>query len=104
MRANYAASLKQFGVLVSDMDSSATTNGIEHHCKVDNQSECSYTCRYSVYEESTDVALAKNDLFQMCLNLVKKIQNVNCEDKFYALATSRVPSRDNLDQQNSSKE
>lgn len=36
-------------------------------------------------EDEAALVPTRADLFQMCLNLVKKIQNINCEDKFYCL-------------------
>ena len=69
--------------------------------KNENSSECKHSCRYTVVDgnvSESGFALQKTDLFQLCLNLVKKIQNINCEDKFYCLS-SRLPSQDTINQE-----
>ena len=41
--------------------------------------------------------MQRNDLFHLCLNLVKKIQNVNCQDKFYSLKTQETEASASID-------
>ena len=51
-----------------------------------------YTCKYQLTEidkvknenfNSNDQATSRKELFQMCLDLLKKIKNMNFQDKFY---------------------
>ena len=88
IQADYASSQKQ---LVFDVH--AFTQA-ENPKKVQGRTECFHSCRYKI--SSTDSAstagagttaksctLSRKDLFQMCLDLLKKIQNLNCADKFF---------------------
>ena len=88
IQADYASSQKQ---LVFNVH--AFTQA-ENPKKVQGRTECFHSCRYKISPtDPTGTAgtgpalqpctLSRKDLFQMCLDLLKKIQNLNCADKFF---------------------
>ena len=63
----------------------------ENPRKVQGKSECFHSCRYKIQAPDnigSRSILSRKDLFQMCLDLLKKIQNLNTADKFFQETTT----------------
>ena len=96
METDYASQPKHFSVAIASIPDDSGLDTTLASRKVDNERLSRHSCRYSVTSEQQP--LKRSDVFQLCLNLVKKIQNINCEDKFYCLS---IPSQETSDQNNS---
>ena len=72
MVANYASQPKHFNVdIISALPNTDTSAHFNE--KQNSSSECHYSCRYVSCESLDELGVNKSDLFQLCLNLVKKI-------------------------------
>ena len=91
--ADYTAKPNKFTVQITSETGISETQA-NLNLKENGSSMCRHSCRYQASSRQYEqLELDRNDLFQLCLNLVKKIQNINCEDKFHCLA-SRNPTQD----------